>query len=187
MSRIVDAEVQLLADCSRELQREYPEDDSIWKGSPFEWIMPRPSRQKGAIGEKLVSNYLAAKGFSIERSPDPEADRIVNGIRAEIKCSTLWKNRTYKFQQLRDQNYAFVICLGISPLDVHCWVLPKTVIMRKWESGEIGSQHGGRAGKDTAWLTVSPDNVPEWLQDFGGKLSDAVSHVARITERMSRP
>ena len=187
MSRVVDAEVQLFADCSRELQREYPEYDSIWKGSPFEWIWSRPPRQKGAIGERLVSNYLDAKGFSVERSRDPEADRMVNGIRAEIKCSMLWEGGIYKFQQLRDQNYEFVICLGISPRDVHCWVLPKTVIMRKWESGEISSQHGGRAGKDTAWLTVSPAKVPEWLQAFGGKLSDAIPHVARITGRIPRP
>lgn len=186
MSRIVDVEVQLLANCSRELQHEYPDDDLTWKGSPFEWFMARPSRQKGAIGEKLVSNYLASKGFSVERSPDPEADRIVNGIRAEIKCSMLWKNGTYKFQQLRDQNYEFVICLGISPFDVHCWVLPKTAIMQKWESGEIDSQHGGQAGQDTAWLTVSPDNVPEWLQAFGGRLTEAISHVARFTKRRPR-
>ena len=98
----------------------------------------------------------------------------------------LWKNGSYKFQQLRDQNYEFVICLGISPFDVHCWVLPKTVVMQKWESGEIGSQHGGRAGKDTAWLTVFPDNVPKWLQAFGGKLSDAITLVHRITEQVSR-
>lgn len=186
MSPITDAEVRLLASHSRELQSKYVEDCSAWEGSPFAWIKKRSSREIGAIGEKLVSQYLASKGFEIESSPDSKADRLVDGVRAEIKFSTLWKRGIYKFQQLRDQNYEFVICLGISPFDVHCWVLPKTAIMRKWESGEIGPQHGGQAGQDTAWLTVSPDNVPEWLQAFGGRLSEAIVHVARITKRRPR-
>ena len=38
----------------------------------------------------------------------------------------------YKFQQLRDQNYEFAICLGISPFSAHCWVLPKAEIMDRW-------------------------------------------------------
>ena len=61
-----------------------------------------------------------AKGFDVAKSPDSQADRIIAGARAEIKTSTLWKNGVYMFQQLRDQNYAFVICLGISPLNAHC-------------------------------------------------------------------
>ena len=186
MPRIVDPEVRLLAGHSRELQPEYPKNDAAWKGSPFAWIWARSSRQKGAIGEKLVSNYLASKNFRIERSPDQESDRIINGSRAEIKCSMLWASGMYKFQQLRDQNYEFAICLGLSPFDVHCWVLPKTVIMQKWKSGEIGPQHRGQSGTDTAWLEVSPDDTPEWLQAFGGKLSEAVAIVSRLTQQVSR-
>lgn len=185
MSRIVDAEVQLLASHSRELHNEYAEDQSAWEGSPFAWIKTCPSRQVGAIGEKLVSKYLLSKGFEVRPPPDSEADRLIDGIRTEIKCSTLWKNGTYTFQQLRDQNYEFVICLGISPFDVHCWVLPKKVVMQQWASGGIKSQHGGRSGRDTAWLQVSPDNVPEWLQARGGRLSKAIPLIAYLTQRGS--
>ena len=85
------------------------------------------SRKKGKIGEELASKYLEKKGFRVTRSPDVEADRIIAGKRAEIKMSTLWEGGFYKFQQLRDQNYDFAICIGISPFDVHCWVLPKDV------------------------------------------------------------
>ena len=181
MSQIANKEVDLLASKSTELRDKYAkEDPGIWEGSPFEWITFRPSRQKGAIGEKLVSGYFSSKGFTVEASPDSEADRVIDGRRAEIKISMLWKDGKYVFQQLRKQNYDFAICLGISPSDAHCWVLPKEVILEKWKAGEIKPQHGGKGGSDTAWLTVDPEDVQPWLDDWGGSLSDAVGALSRI-------
>ncbi len=66
----------------------------------------------------------AAKGLAVERSRDSEADRVIAGVRVEIKFSTLWRDRGgYTFQQLRDQNYEVAVFLGISPFDAHCWVV----------------------------------------------------------------
>lgn len=177
-----DRDVKLLAEYSGDLQGKYKEDDEDWKGSPFAWIRCRPSRQKGTIGEKLITCYLKAKGFDVEPSPDSDADRMINQKRVEIKSSMLWKGGFYKFQQLRNQNYCFVICLGISPFDAHCWVLPKNLIMKQWRIGGIQSQHGGQAGRDTAWLQVDPGNVQNWLRKWGGSLSEAASVVTRMTK-----
>ena len=106
MSRITDAEVRILAQEADTLSQEYAAKRRDWEGSPFGWIREGvSSRQKGTIGEKIVERYLAGKGFDVARSPNSEADRLINGIRAEIKMSTLWENGTYTFQQLRDQNY----------------------------------------------------------------------------------
>ena len=184
MSKIADAEVRILALYSETLKQEYAGRITEWKDSPFEWIRRIPSRRKGAIGERLVAGYLACKGFDVERSPDSEADRLINGVRAEIKMSTLWENGIYKFQQFRDQHYRFAVCLGISPFDAHLWVLSKETIIRRWKSGGIESQHGGAGGTDTAWLTVNPkEETPEWLNDCGGNLGQAVELIARITGR----
>lgn len=119
MSKITDPDVRILVSCSQTLRADYADEGREWIDSPFAWIKTRPSRQVGVIGEKLVAGYLATKGFDVVRSPDSQADRIINGERAEVKFSTLWKGGFYKFQQFRDQDYKFVVCLGVSPFDAH--------------------------------------------------------------------
>lgn len=179
---ITDPDVQILTALSTTLRTDY-EQDLTWEGSPFAWIKTRPSRQVGAIGERLVAGWCAARGLDVVRSPDHEADRIIQGIRTEIKFSTLWKNTgVYRFQQLRDQNYDMAICLGVSPFNAHCWVLPKSLILAKWgKVPELRSQHGGADGTDTAWLSVTPGDVPDWLQGCGGSLSDAFRRICELT------
>jgi hypothetical protein len=177
---VTDPEVQLLAGIAHTLQADYAAALLPWQDSPFAWIKTRPSRQVGSIGEKLLSGYLAAKGFNVARSPDSEADRVIEGLRCEIKFSTLWEGGFYKFQQLRDQNYALAICLGISPFDAHCWVLAKDEVLRRWKARDgIEPQHGGKRGADTAWLMVGPAQVPQWLAACGGSLTLAVAVLAR--------
>lgn len=188
---IVDPEVSALATISATLQVDYSADELQWLGSPFAWIKTRPSRQVGTIGERLIAGWLATKDFDVTRSPDSDADRLVNGHRAEVKFSTRWKSGIYKFQQLRDQNYEFAICLGVSPFDAHCWAIPKTEIMSRWRrSIELGRevdgiqpQHGGSDGRDTAWLTIDPAAVGAWLGAFGGTLSVAAKTLGRIAKR----
>lgn len=178
----MDPEFQILADTSTKLVAKHSSDDATWSGSPFEWIRSRPSRQKGAIGEKLIADWLTARGFTVARAGDSEADRVVEKKRVEIKFSTLWKNGTYTFQQLRDQRYDLAICLGVSPFDAHCWVLEKATILREWrETHNLKSQHRGSSGSDTAWLTVNPRDVQAWLRPHGGSLRDGLAIVARLT------
>ncbi|HWP31107.1 MAG TPA: hypothetical protein VNK96_05210 [Fimbriimonadales bacterium] len=179
---ISDPDVMLLAQLSRMLQEEYAEGDEAWIDSPFLWIKTRPSRQVGTIGERLLAGFLAAKGFDVVHAPNSDSDRLVNGKKVEIKFSTLWANGFYKFQQIRDQDYELVICLGISPFDAHAWVIPKVVLINNWgKVPGIQTQHGGRRGSDTAWLTVYPEKVYEWLEPYGGTLEKAVKCFKHLT------
>lgn len=182
MKQIGDREVRQLAAISARLEGDYESTNDAWIGSPFAWILKRPSRQKGAIGEKLVASWLKEHRFKVTRSPDTEADLCVEGRRTEIKFSTLWRNGSYKFQQIRDQNYEFLICLGIAPFKAHCWVLTKDEILHRWQvTGDLSSQHAGVEGTDTAWLTVNPDNVQNWLRQRGGSLTDGLKRISEIT------
>ncbi len=89
--RITDREVQLLAGIAGTIRANHEDDDLAWEGSPFAWIIMRPSRTIGAIGEKLVAGWCAAKGLDVTRAPDTDCDRVINHRRVEIKFSRLWK------------------------------------------------------------------------------------------------
>jgi len=177
-----DSEVQLLASIATVLRNDYIREGATdpWAGSPFAWIRTLPSRQVGKIGEQLVSGWAAAKGLDVTASPDSEADRIIGSHRMEIKFSTLWASGVYKFQQLRDQNYEYAICLGISPFDAHCWVVPKNLLYLH----VIGHtpQHKGRSGTDTFWLSFAAIKPPFWLQSTGGTLASAFAELQRIAQ-----
>lgn len=174
-------EFDLLASTAKFIRPEFRIDTSAWVGSPFRWILGLPSGSKGRVGKRLVYQWCAAKGLSVDSSPDSEADMLVNGHRVEIKFSTLWKDGIYKFQQIRDQNYEYAICLGISPFQAHCWVLSKK-ILKKEVIGHFG-QHTGAAAQETAWLSINPKKPPKWLTKHGGTLTKAYAALKGLSHR----
>jgi len=170
---ITDPEVKLLATIAETLKTDYVEnpDTDPWRDSPFAWIKTRPSRQVGKIGEQLIAGWCAAKGLDVCRTGDSEADRVIEGHRMEIKFSTLWKTGGFKFQQIRDQDYEYAICLGLSPYTAQCWVISKT-LLREHVIGHT-PQHTGSGGTDTFWLCFPASEPPLWLAECGGTLAQA--------------
>ena len=169
---VTDEYLRSFIEVSNALSAEYAERLQPWIESPFAWILTLPSRTKGAVGEKIVADWLSANGCSVSKPPHSGCDRVVNGTNIEIKLSTLWEGGSYVFQQLRDQDYSFVFCIGISPQDVHAWVIPKAVA---WDHSI--PQHGGKEGKDTRWLSFQADSVPAWLLPYGGSLPSVVKMI----------
>lgn len=149
-----------------------------WADSPFGWLKTGlPSRTRGKAAEVLVEHWLSTEGFEVSAAKGPDADLIVNGIRTEVKMSTLWDVGTYKFQQIRDQDYEMLICIGLSPSEAHCWVLPKEVAMT-----HARHQHGGAAGRSNVrWFTVDPGTPPRWLRPQYGRLRDALAVIQQLT------
>lgn len=179
---IDDPEVQALAAIAGTIALDYARaDDDPWNGSPFQWILGLPSRSRGAVGEALVAGWSAAKGFDVVRSPDSQADRIIAGKRIEIKFSTLWKSGGFKFQQIRDQDYDYCFCLGLSPFDAQAWLLPKAVL-HEYVIGHMG-QHTGAAGQDTAWLGFQADSPYPWMAPFGDRLANVRAQLDDIQVR----
>lgn len=178
---ISDPATSMLASIAANLESDYEVENDTWDSSSFGWIKSKPSGQIGKIGVRLMSAWCTAYGLDVTGCEDSEADRIINGHRVEIKFSTLWKSGIYKFQQIRDQNYEYLICLGISPFNAHCWVFPKGVLM----DHVIGHtpQHRGREGTDTYWLTIQPDEPDPWLNDFGGSMEKALIILKSIKKR----
>lgn len=167
----------ILADISTTMQADYANAVEHWTGSPFEWITKiGSSKRKGKIGELLVERFCSAAGLSVGPCNHTDYDRLICQKKFEIKFSTLWEGGQYVFQQLRNQQYDFIFCLGISPQEGHAWVIPKKVIQDGiGRYPGLTPQHGGKAGKDTAWLTVRPDSPQEWLRHYGGDLTEALA------------
>lgn len=165
--------------------KEHVTRDESWDESPFSWLKHLPSRTKGAQFEKLISLYFQSKGFSVTPSGDSSYDRHIVwsqgenkfSLKIEIKGSTLWKSGVYTFQQIRKQSYDLLIFLGLSPFNVHCWIVPKEELIKddNWSYKErFGGQHGGKnAARDTSWVSFCPSNPPSWLNEYGGDLKKA--------------
>ena len=178
-----DAEFALLVGIAATLKAEYVREGIVdpWADSPFSWVKLLRSRQIGKVGEQLIAGWCAAKGANVTRSTDSEADRVIEGRRVEIKFSTLWESGVYKFQQLRDQNYDYAICLGLSPFEADCWVISKE-LLRQHVIGHK-PQHKGREGSDTFWLSFPANNPPQWLTECGGSLSEAFHIIEGFMEK----
>jgi hypothetical protein len=180
MGVIRDPEVQILAALSQSLEPDYvgEKEKSMWEGSPFYWIKTRPSRQVGAIGEALVAGWAASKGFDVVRAKTSDHDREIAGLKVEIKFSTLWTdNEIFKFQQLRDQDYDYCFCIGVAPFDAQAWFVPKAALAEN-RPPHLVPQHGGAAGQDTKWLSFASAAPPDWLDEFGGRLSQVADLIA---------
>ncbi len=184
-TQIHDPEVRRLVAIAETIENKYVEDSAVWEGSPFAWLKGGlASRRKGVAFEELVSAWCAERGLTVTTSPDSDADRIIGGLRAEIKGSTLWKGGTYRFQQVRNQNYRILLCMGISPYDAHCWVIPKDDVMGLWNEGIITSQHGGSGGSDTAWIAVNPISPPDWIRPYGGTLTAGFAQLRSLIQQI---
>lgn len=166
MPPIRDKEVRRLAKIADVIRKKYLHEDNSWKNSPFAWIRTRPSGQVGKIGEQLIADWCKDKGLKVVECRDSQADLVIAGHRMEVKFSTLWESGFYIFQQLRNQDYEYVICLGIAPFEAHCWVIPKNIALQYAKP-----QHTGKEGKETFWLHIQADNPPDWLSPYGGTLT----------------
>jgi hypothetical protein len=126
----------------------------------------------------IVESWLDGLGFEVRPPSNSGHDRTVSQVKVEIKFSTLWAGGEYVFQQLRDQDYEFVVLLGVSPSTAHAWAVPKAEAFAR-----AVPQHGGAAGRDTKWLRIRADAPPSWMAPFGGDLEAAVPVLVAIFAR----
>ena len=106
---------------------------------------------------------------------------MVNRRRIAIKFSMIWEEGVYTFQQIRDQRYDLLICLGVSPFDAHSWVFSKEFLLENRGNLEgFTFQHRGRDGIDTAWIHVDPAAPQDWLAEHGGTLPEALDRLSHL-------
>jgi site-specific DNA-methyltransferase (adenine-specific) len=166
-------EFEMLAATASYLKERLQEKSDLWKGSPFEWILQLPARQKGALGGRLVASWCASRNLSTIRSKGPGENLIINGKKLSIKFSTLWNNGKYNFQQIRHDGYDYVLCFGISPNKAHCWILER----------DYAIQHAKSQHKSEYWISFDPNKPPEWLKNCGGSLENAYQVIRKLKSK----
>ena len=135
----IDPELEVFYDINAELRDEMVQDQvDPWEASPFAWIRRANSRRRGAIGEALMRRWAREMGILVQDPVTSGHDCRFDGVPVEVKTSLLWEGGWLSFQQLRDQDYEVACLLGIEPLQIQLWAVPKGVL---WAHA-IG-QHGG--------------------------------------------
>lgn len=170
-----DEDFLLLAKTASYLQKDLEQINDMWKDSPFEWVLQLPPRSKAKLGREILTPWLINNGIEVRKPKSSSETLTLNGVDFAIKFSLLWKNQVYQFQQIKSSGPENIICFGISPNQVHCWVIDK-----KTAISNGSSQHKGANGSEY-WVEIDPHNLPAWIKDFGGNLKQAVEIIKKIT------
>ena len=73
------------------------EDSNPWAGTPCEKLYTMPTARAGAVGEMIAEKLLADLGHEVAPRTSAGHDRVVDGIKTEIKFS-LASRRNYDRQ-----------------------------------------------------------------------------------------
>jgi hypothetical protein len=180
MERSVEA-LECAFDAAREGFSVAAEEDP-WSASPYRWLRELQSRTRGKAGEQIVTTWLQGEGFTVGPAGSSNSDRRIELAEVEIKLSTRWENGEYRFQQIRDQKYKYVILLGVSPDQLNVWILPKKVALRY-----STPQHTGKGGAETRWLCFTAENPPSWLTRYGGSPESGLIAAKRYLRPQHQP
>jgi hypothetical protein len=153
-------------------------EDDPWSSSPYRWLRELQSRTRGKAGEQIITSWLRSEGLTVGRAGSSNSDRRIELTEVEIKMSTRWDSGEYRFQQIRDQEYKFVILLGVSPEQLNVWILPKKVALK-----HSTPQHTGKTGAETRWLSFPAAEPPAWLARYGGTSEQGLDAVKRYLLR----
>ena len=157
-------EVQFLeTDVFQELLDAHSKDP--YAHSRFKMLKDLSSKKKGALFEKLYSEYKLSQGVSVTKPSNSNHDRIVGGKKVEIKGSFLWGEGThFRWQQIRpSQDYEIIVFVAIYPDRVEFYQADKETARTHLEVQDsqgnwIHNQHGGKTTNSGCFFI---DGLPE--------------------------
>lgn len=157
--------------CYADILNEH--EDDYYLGSVFQPLKQLSSKKKGKYFEKIFEEYCISKGKKVEKPKNSDHDRIVDGLKVEIKGSFMWDNGThFRWQQIRPaQDYDLMVFVAVYHSSIVFLYADKDTVKKYVEvqndKGEwIHNQHGGkRTNSGTFFL----DGMPEdffWMNDY---------------------
>lgn len=140
--------------------------NDIYKDSIFRNLKRLSSKRKGKYFEELVEEILTDYGYTVTPPYSTDHDRVVNGLKMEIKGSFLWGDEGgFRWQQIRvNQDYDFVCFLAIYPEKIELFSADKETIKTNLEITDnngywIYNQHGGKKiNSGTFFIQGLPEN-----------------------------
>jgi|SRR6185437_2686750 len=160
---------QLLSERSAALSLQYPEDDGLWEGSPFNWVRNKSAPTKGKVGREFAASLVEAAGFQVMRSG---MALTANGKALRVKLSLMGEGGTLMFEQIKNDDFDYLLCIGLYPENSYGWLIPKEEMLVNGilqEREGLSGQHIGDADPSDFWITDLNASQPfTWLQPYGG-------------------
>lgn len=131
-----------------------PEDrDLRYDNSPFKHIKAMGPKQKGKYYELFTENVLSQMGYGVTKPSNTDHDRIIDGVKTEIKGGTLNKGtEVFCFLQIRpDQDYEELVFTMCYPQKLVIMKMTKAQILAHIESNVFKKQHGGNKGNSRTY------------------------------------
>ena len=163
-------------------------DADKWAGSTFEHVRRIPNTHVGSVGQDFVERLcescdldalfpLNAKG---ERTKNSPWDIQIEDVRFELKTATEDVHGLFQFNHIRyHRDYDALLCVGISPEDVHFGVWSKADVATG-KAGRLTSMEKG--GSVSHKLTKRPGEIHP-IQRFEAMMPDFLSKFDRAPAR----
>ena len=126
--------------------RKSPEEERAirrWDKSPFRHIREAAPNPKGRMAEAITQQILSSLGHStFLKSGKDDFDILVDGVRVEIKSSTLNQDDGFTFNAMVYEKCDEFCLIGIEPHRIRVWRLHKDVAKEIWGTqGKLGGNN----------------------------------------------
>lgn len=127
--------------------------DHRYENSIFHNIKRLSPKVKGSRFEMIVEDVLSKLNYNVRKPENTDHDRVVNGVKTEIKGSTLAKGTDrFSFLQIRpDQDYDEMLFAMFYPNELVLMKMTKEDVMKNIKDNIFKKQHGGIKGKSRTY------------------------------------
>lgn len=175
--------MSVLIESANEL-KSYIEDNNIdlWEGTPFEGYVFMSNKAKGSLGERLLENIWTKNGDTVVPPTNTGHDRIVNGVKREIKFSLAQTNR--KIKEITnnlfmlnhisvgkdwDELYFYGINRDFSTVEILLTKESFKEIMNTPNQPYFKSQQGGNTINNDDWMCSGKNLIELYNSEFNMK------------------
>jgi hypothetical protein len=142
--------------------------NSVWKkDSKYVKYRMLVAKTKGCLFEKAWIEYLKENSTDIEKSNDPDYDFKENGIKKEVKMSSIGKDgKSFTFFQIRHfQKYERIVFICVYPDEIKVFEIDKNdfLIYLKDHPDEV-IWPGGKEKKKRLNRNIEKNDIYHWVK-----------------------